>query len=86
MVATVELPVPLMVLGTVTIAISIAVTVLTSLMQLPTLFIIRRKSAYFDDYNSALKAPWLFWWIGGLWYRITGDARPRCSVPLQQQQ
>lgn len=73
MVATVELPVVVLVFGIVIIAIGIAVTILTSLMLVPTLFIIRRKAAYFDDWNRALKAPWLFWWIGGLWYRITGS-------------
>jgi hypothetical protein len=67
-----ELPLGLVILGSTTIGISIAVTIMVSVMQLPSLFIIRRKSAYFDDWNSALRAPWVFWWIGGLWYRITG--------------
>ena len=70
----VELPLGLVVLGSTYIGITIAIGVVISLLTAPTFFVYRRKSAYFDDWNSSLKAPWLFWWIGGLWYRITGTA------------
>jgi hypothetical protein len=66
------LPTGLVILGSITIGVSIAVSVLSSILTSPSLFVFRRKSAYFDDWNSALKAPWIFWWIGSLWYRITG--------------
>jgi len=40
------------------------------LLALPALVITRRKRAYFADWNEALRAPWLFWHIGGLLFRV----------------
>lgn len=74
-----ELPLGLVILGSTYIGITIAVTVIVSVLTSPIPIIWRRKPAYFDDWNSALKAPWVFWWIGGLWYRLTGGCRPVCS-------
>jgi hypothetical protein len=72
MATMVELPLGLVVLGSTYIGITIAITIVISLLTSPIPIIWRRKSAYFDDWNSALKAPWLFWWIGGFWYRLNG--------------
>jgi len=69
----VELPLGLVILGSTYIGITIAIGALVSLLTSPSLILHRRKSAYFDDWNSGLKAPWLFWYIGGLWYRLTGE-------------
>jgi hypothetical protein len=72
MTATVELPVGLMVLGTSYIALTIVIGLANAVLTAPLMAMIRRKSAYFDDWNEGLKAPWVFWRIGGLWFRITG--------------
>ncbi|KAI8476834.1 MAG: O-methyltransferase-domain-containing protein [Monoraphidium minutum] len=41
-----------------------------ALLASPVLVIARRRARFFDDWNAALRAPWLFWHIGGLLFRI----------------
>jgi hypothetical protein len=36
----------------------------------PALVTSRRPARYFDDWNGALRAPWFFWHVGGLLFRL----------------
>ena len=68
--ATVEVPLGLAVAcgayTAVTLALGAALLVLAS----PALVINRLPRQYFDDWNAALKAPWLFWHVGSLLFRL----------------
>ncbi|KIY91439.1 hypothetical protein MNEG_16524, partial [Monoraphidium neglectum] len=65
-----EIPDALFAIGLVYIIISSLLLGVIGLLTTPTLAIARRRSQYFDDWNAALKAPWLFWHIGGLLFRV----------------
>jgi len=66
----VEVPLGLFVATTVYVGITGLVGIVVALLAGPALIINRPRSAYWNDWNSSLKAPWLFWKIGALWYRI----------------
>lgn len=70
MAGTVALPTGLVIAGGVWIGVTVVAAVTIVLICSPMLIINRPKSAYWADWNDSQKAPWIFWHIGGLWYRI----------------
>jgi hypothetical protein len=52
------------------IALSGALLAGLGVLALPAAFTIRRRAAFFQDWNSALAAPWFFWHVGGVLFRI----------------
>ena len=68
--ATVEVPLALAVACGATTAAALAIGLGLALLASPALVITRRRSQYFDDWNAALKAPWLFWHVGSLLFRL----------------
>eukprot|EP00775_Hariotina_reticulata_P006657 gene6657-6882_t len=68
--SVVEVPFGLFVASTVYIGTTVVIAVLIALLASPALVISRPRNAYWNDWNSALKAPWLCWHIGNFWYRV----------------
>jgi hypothetical protein len=68
--STVEVPTGLVIVASLYTALTIVISLVVSLLTSPVLVVNRPKRAYFDDWNDALKAPWLFWHIGGWLYRL----------------
>lgn len=69
--ATVELPAALVLAGGLYIGLSALLGLAAAVLLAPLLIINRSQSRYWDDWNASLRAPWLFWHIGGFWYRFT---------------
>lgn len=67
----IALPTGLVIAGGVYIGLTLVVLAAIALLCSPMIIINRRKTAYWDDWNASQKAPWLFWHIGGLWYRVS---------------
>jgi hypothetical protein len=68
--ATIALPQWTVVIGGAYICSTLLLGAGLLLLCSPMLIINRPKSAYWQDWNDSQNAPWLFWIIGGLWYRI----------------
>jgi hypothetical protein len=65
----IALPQWAVVAGGVYIGVTLLLAAALALLCSPMLIINRPKSAYWQDWNDSQKAPWLFWHIGGFWYR-----------------
>lgn len=64
-----EVPTGLVVAAGAYIAVSGLLLAGLALLASPALVISRRRRAYFEDWNGALSAPWLFWHIAGWLFR-----------------
>lgn len=70
MAGTITLPSGLVIAGAIWIGVTFVVALGLMLVCSPILIINRPKSAYWADWNDSQKAPWVFWHIGGFWYRF----------------
>jgi hypothetical protein len=65
-----EVPAPLVWAAVAYMAASGLALAALGLLASPAAGVVRRRGAFFHDWNAALSAPWLFWHIGGLLFRL----------------
>lgn len=65
------MPTALVVAAAVYVGATALLLAAAALLALPVVCVVRRpKSRYFDDWRGSVRAPWLFWRVGGALYRL----------------
>ncbi|KAF8068171.1 sfmM3 [Scenedesmus sp. PABB004] len=68
---TITLPTGWVLAGGAWCAASAAVLAAAAVFCSPMAIIVRPAKAYWADWNTSQAAPWFFWHLGGLWYRLS---------------